>query len=267
MVLITSGGTTVPLEEKTVRFIDNFSIGTRGSTSAEYFLSKSYAVLFLYRKRSLAPYERKVDLNNFFDQIEYAEDKDTFQFTEDNSNLKQVFETYKKVKESNRLLKVEFISLFEYLSLLEFSCRSLACLKQNALVYLAAAVSDFYIPKNEMSQHKIQSSQDGLELKLRPVPKMLGKLKKEWCPDAFVASFKLETDSRILNSKCKQSLQRYGHELVIGNILEERKNCVILMRPNGDLKEVQLQQNKTEIEEDIVNSLEVYHSSFIEKQY
>lgn len=30
-----SGGTTVPLESRTVRFIDNFSAGTRGSSSAE----------------------------------------------------------------------------------------------------------------------------------------------------------------------------------------------------------------------------------------
>ena len=31
LVLITSGGTTVPLEAKTVRFIDNFSSGSRGA--------------------------------------------------------------------------------------------------------------------------------------------------------------------------------------------------------------------------------------------
>lgn len=35
VVLVTSGGTTVPLESNTVRFVDNFSAGTRGSSSAE----------------------------------------------------------------------------------------------------------------------------------------------------------------------------------------------------------------------------------------
>src|SRR6266536_3359112 len=49
VVLITSGGTTVPLETQTVRFIDNFSAGTRGATSAEYFLQAGYAVIFLHR--------------------------------------------------------------------------------------------------------------------------------------------------------------------------------------------------------------------------
>jgi hypothetical protein len=38
VVVITSGGTTVPLERNCVRFIDNFSKGTRGALSAEQFL-------------------------------------------------------------------------------------------------------------------------------------------------------------------------------------------------------------------------------------
>src|SRR5579871_3209207 len=45
IALVTSGGTTVPLENQTVRFIDNFSAGTRGATSAEYFLQEGYAVI------------------------------------------------------------------------------------------------------------------------------------------------------------------------------------------------------------------------------
>ena len=53
---MTSGGTTVPLERQTVRFIDNFSAGTRGATSAEYFLEAGYAVIFLHRQFSLLPY-------------------------------------------------------------------------------------------------------------------------------------------------------------------------------------------------------------------
>lgn len=33
------------------------------------------------------------------------------------------------------------------------------------------------------------------------VPKMLGALRSEWAPEAFLISFKLETDDRILISK------------------------------------------------------------------
>lgn len=36
IVLVTSGGTVVPLERQTVRYLDNFSTGSRGAFSAEY---------------------------------------------------------------------------------------------------------------------------------------------------------------------------------------------------------------------------------------
>ena len=35
VVLVSSGGTSVPLEKNTVRSIENFSTGTRGARSAE----------------------------------------------------------------------------------------------------------------------------------------------------------------------------------------------------------------------------------------
>ena len=55
------GGTTIPLEVNTVRFVDNFSAGTRGSASAEQFLEAGYAVIFLYRDKSLEPFIRHID--------------------------------------------------------------------------------------------------------------------------------------------------------------------------------------------------------------
>lgn len=56
IVCVTSGGTTVPLEQRCVRFIDNFSSGHRGATSTEYFLKAGYSVIFLYRRGSYQPY-------------------------------------------------------------------------------------------------------------------------------------------------------------------------------------------------------------------
>lgn len=35
VAVVTCGGTTVPLEHNTVRFLDNFSTGSRGAASAE----------------------------------------------------------------------------------------------------------------------------------------------------------------------------------------------------------------------------------------
>jgi phosphopantothenoylcysteine synthetase/decarboxylase len=53
VLYLQSGGTAIPLEHNTVRFVDNFSAGTRGSASAEYFLEENYAVIFIYRLVSL----------------------------------------------------------------------------------------------------------------------------------------------------------------------------------------------------------------------
>lgn len=58
IVLVTSGGTIVPLEKNMVRFIDNFSRGLRGAASAESFLAQGYAVIFLHRKGSIVPFSR-----------------------------------------------------------------------------------------------------------------------------------------------------------------------------------------------------------------
>ena len=58
VVCITSGGTIVPLEKNTVRFIDNFSRGERGANSAESFLALDYAVIFLHRVGSSVPFTR-----------------------------------------------------------------------------------------------------------------------------------------------------------------------------------------------------------------
>ncbi len=58
VALVTSGGTTVPLEKNTVRFLDNFSQGTRGSASAEYLIKEGYAVIFMHRQGSLMPFQR-----------------------------------------------------------------------------------------------------------------------------------------------------------------------------------------------------------------
>ena len=49
IVCVTSGGTTVPLERRCIRFIDNFSGGTRGALSVEQFLQVQWSYLRHFR--------------------------------------------------------------------------------------------------------------------------------------------------------------------------------------------------------------------------
>jgi phosphopantothenate-cysteine ligase len=47
IALVTSGGTTVPLEKKTVRYIDNFSTGGRGAEVCSHMIHRKPAYLNL----------------------------------------------------------------------------------------------------------------------------------------------------------------------------------------------------------------------------
>ena len=69
-----------------------------------------------------------------------------------------------------------FVSVSDYLFLLREAAQALAPAGARAVLYLAAAVSDFYLPESAMAEHKIQSG-GGLALELSGVPKVLGAVK------------------------------------------------------------------------------------------
>ena len=98
IVLVTSGGTTVPLESQTVRFLDNFSAGTRGSASAEYFIQKGYSCIFLHRQWSLEPYTRNYShqVHCFLDFLDYQDGK-LVVGTKFESEIGRALDLYRKV--------------------------------------------------------------------------------------------------------------------------------------------------------------------------
>lgn len=248
IVLITSGGSSVPLEAQTVRTIENFSAGTRGSCSAEHFLAQGYAVIFLHRQFSLLPYSRHYShsTNCFLDFMEESSDGEVAAKDEYQEKMKQVLRQYQMTKRERTLLLLNYTTVTEYL----FELRSLAKLMQplgdRAMFYLAAAVSDFFIPRDRMEEHKIQSrdinggggtaaSGKQLVINLDPVPKFLTTLVSQWAPQgSMIVSFKLETDPDLLISKAEQALKRYGHSLVIGNLLTTRKWEVVFVSNEGE---------------------------------
>ena len=246
VALVTSGGTTVPLENQTVRFIDNFSAGTRGATSAEYFIQNGYAVIFLHRRFSLLPYSRHYShsTNPFLDHMSLDSlgkviVKDDYQ-----SKMQSVLKKYQRAKAQQTLLLLPFTTITEYLWSLREIAFTLQPLGSNAVFYLAAAVSDFFIPKDRMAEHKIQSgdpyrsggqsASKKLMIDLDPIPKFLKRLVDGWAPHAMIVSFKLETDPSLLILKANQALQRYSHHLVIGNLLTTRAWEVVLVSPGKE---------------------------------
>ncbi|KAI9485945.1 MAG: DNA/pantothenate metabolism flavoprotein [Benjaminiella poitrasii] len=268
IVFITSGGTTVPLENQTVRFIDNFSNGTRGATSAEYFLEAGYAVVFMHRQNSIQPYHRHFTHSNlgFLDYFEPKEDGSVRACPQYTDKMHKILIQYSKVKKENRLLMLDFVTLSDYLFKLQAGSQILARLEEKAMYYLAAAVSDFFIPSQKMVEHKIQSRDGGLTLTLDQVPKFLKPLVSNWASKSLIVSFKLETDINLLVPKARQALTRYGHQVVIGNMLRTRKQTVTLITKESEkvlsLTLEQLEDN-IEIESKIIPELVRIHEHWI----
>lgn len=252
VVLVTSGGTTVPLEHQTVRFIDNFSAGTRGATSAEYFLEAGYAVIFLHRQYSLLPYARHYShsTNCFLDFMSEGDNGKVVVDEQYQDEMRDVLRKYRAAKEDNLLLLLPFTTITDYLWSLREIATTMRPLGSAAMFYLAAAVSDFFVPKDRLAEHKIQSGDVGphqsnesgtdrssypeankLVIDLDPVPKFLKNLVDTWAPEGMIVSFKLETDPSLLISKAQKALRRYSHHLVIGNLLSTRKWEVVLIAP------------------------------------
>ncbi|XP_076034967.1 phosphopantothenoylcysteine synthetase isoform X2 [Oratosquilla oratoria] len=266
IVLVTSGGTTVPLEQNTVRFVDNFSAGTRGAASTEYFLKAGYAVIFLHREKSIAPYTRHLSPNSLLKNL----DKKNGELKLNDELTKMitpVWEEYNRVLSEKCIFMMTFTTLSNYLWLLRAATQSLQKLAPTSLLYLAAAVSDFYIPQEMMTEHKIQSSSGPLTVTLQLVPKMLRPLVSLWGPQLFVVSFKLETDESKLIEKAMGALSKYKHRLVIGNLLQTRREEVTLVSKE-DVSVVKLsdtqKQTNVEIELLIVNDVCKRHKEYFE---
>lgn len=118
------------------------------------------------------------------------------------------YQQWKDVQAKKSLLEIPFTTVFEYMILFRQLCLTCSCLGPRLMVYSAAAVSDFYVPLDVMNTHKIQSSDGKPHLALTNTPKMLYMVSKVWVPEAYLVSFKLETDTAILLDKATSAITK-----------------------------------------------------------
>ena len=166
------------------------------------------------------------------------------------------------VGQANQLLSIPFVSVTDYLFLVSETARLIQPLQHRALFYLAAAVSDFYIPDKHMPEHKIQSRSGALQLELHQVPKFLGYINQQCAPDAFFVSFKLETDFSLLRRKAQQSIEKYGMHLVVANELHTRFKQVLLIRSDGECA-IHKTDREPDIEQSIVQAVVQAHYQYL----
>ena len=267
MVLVTSGGTCVPLEKGAVRYLDNFSTGLRGARSAEQFLLHGYSVILLKRDNAKFPFAEMLDLpikllseaGYFYDIFcEFCPELDVRNSDYDKSSFMEM---------ANRLFIVNFVTVNEYFWFLRHICKFCAVFEKQFLLYSAAAVSDYYIPLEKLPVDKIPSGQTELTLTFQPVPKALKFVLAKWCPQSFMVTFKLETDENLLAEKCHKAIASYQHHAVVGNILTTRHQKVQLFCPECDkissfIFEVNSEDDETSLESKFVPFLVDKHSLF-----
>ena len=223
LAIITSGGTTVPVEKNTVRFIDNFSTGTRGARLAEFLVSQNYTVVFIHRSGSAFP---------------YLEHQDPTRLITEGVVGRLIPENF---------FAVSFTQVFEYILLLRNVLTMSKPFGRDVLVCLAAAVSDFYVPAEHMADHKLQSRESGdVNIVLKQVPKALQLVKAQWSPDAFVLAFKLETNQELLLRKSRESFIVNKVDAVLANELHSRYDKVYLLTDRGKNVEVFQRTNSQE---------------------
>jgi len=171
----------------------------------------------MHRQFSLQPFSRHYShsTNPFLDLLEIDEPPEGSAVVPSISvtsskrdHLLGVLKTYKSVQKAGTMLTLNFVTVNDYLWLLRAVSKELSVLGKEAMYYLAAAVSDFFLPRQKMvfyfpfwlvqtlltlpqSVHKIQSGKGSLHIEMDQVPKILKPMVAEWTRQGFVVSFKV----------------------------------------------------------------------------
>lgn len=109
----------------------------------------------MHRQFSLQPFSRHYShsTNPFLDflEIEKSEASSQIRVTPENRDrLLEVLTTYKDVQAAGTLHTLNFVTVNDYLWLLRAVSQELSVLRRKAMYYLAAAVSDFFLPRQKM---------------------------------------------------------------------------------------------------------------------
>jgi phosphopantothenate-cysteine ligase len=146
---------------------------------------------------------------------------------EDERVIAAALNAYSAALRAESLCTLSFTTLHEYLWLLRALILPLRAFGSRAMLYSAAAVSDFYLTPERVAQDKIQSAEGALTLRLSNVPKVVPVI-KTWAPELYLVTFKLETDPKMLSPKMKGHLTRYNVDVVVGNMLHDRDQRIAI---------------------------------------
>jgi phosphopantothenate-cysteine ligase len=109
-------------------------------------------VIFLHRLHSLRPFSRHYShsLNPFLDLLTISSANSEITVSQDQSTkLLPVLRAYHEAQKEGTVLSIDFQTVNEYLWLLRAVTGVMAPLGRRGMFYLAAAVSDFFLPEDK----------------------------------------------------------------------------------------------------------------------
>ena len=203
-VLITSGGTKIKIDR--VRSITNMSKGTFGSQIAEAF----YDYLFERNITFLGAYDSKmprIETKGFRNDNKIIEKK--------NGEVQKLF----YCGEDNQMKVIGYDTFEDY----EKKLFDTIINEKPDVIVLAAAVSDYGV--DNYVDGKIRTSADDMVIRLKPLPKLISKV-REKAPNAFIVGFKLLVDSTEdeLKEACINSMNNNKLNMIVGNDLRDIQN-------------------------------------------
>ena len=162
--------------------------------------------------------------------------------------------TKQKLKNSN-------INLINVISAEEMFERCTENFKQNEIIIMSAAVSD-YTPKYIL-KNKIKKKSQNLNLELIKTKDILHALSKNKTPEQLLVGFALETTNEIENAK-KKLFQKKIDFIVLNSLNDEGSgfendtNKITIIDKNNKLHKFEL-KSKREVADDIINHIIKYY--------
>ena len=162
--------------------------------------------------------------------------------------------TKQKLKNSN-------INLINVVSAEEMFERCTENFKQNEIIIMSAAVSD-YTPKYIL-KNKIKKKSQNLNLELVKTKDILHTLSKNKTPEQLLVGFALETANEIENAK-KKLFQKKIDFIVLNSLNDEGSgfdndtNKITIIDKNNKLHKFEL-KSKREVADDIINHIIKYY--------
>ncbi|SBT40791.1 phosphopantothenoylcysteine synthetase, putative [Plasmodium ovale wallikeri] len=123
------------------------------------------------------------------------------------------------------------------------------CMCPSHLVILCAAASDFYIPHDELSEHKIDSEANSSPIFQMTLTPKFYKLARKHFPLLNYCIFKLEDNVENLLKKASHRIQ--FADLLIANVLSTRYEYVYIFKKKDDYFLLKRRNNVDPIEDDI----------------